>query len=117
MGAKTPLLPRLVRFRDAPFYVGMDRNRFNAEVRPFLTEIPVGVQGIAFDRLELDAWVEQYKHRNGRPAQRKGTLTWDERECPVLSTGVASGTSTSASDVAAFEKALANATSRKRRST
>ena len=112
-----PLLPRLVRFRDAPFYLGMDRNRFNAEVRPQLTEIPIGTQGIAFDRLELDAWVEQYKQRNGRPAQRKGELTWDERECPVSSTGMVSGTSTNASEVAAFAKALANATSRKRRNT
>ena len=60
------LLPRLVRFRDAPGYLGMDRNRFNAEVRPFLTNIPIGHQGIAFDRLELDAWVEDYISRNGR---------------------------------------------------
>jgi len=60
------LLPRLVRFRDAPAYLGMDRNRFNAEVRPFLTKIPIGQQGIAFDRLELDAWVEDYVSRNGR---------------------------------------------------
>jgi hypothetical protein len=44
------LLPRLIRLRDAPFYQGMDRNRFNAEVRPFLTEIPIGDQGVAFDR-------------------------------------------------------------------
>jgi hypothetical protein len=56
----------LVRFRDAPNYLGMDRNRFNAEVRPFLTRIPIGHQGIAFDRLELDAWVEDYISRNGR---------------------------------------------------
>ena len=60
------LLPRLVRVRDAPPYLGMDRNRFNAEVRPFLTRIPIGHQGIAFDRLELDAWVEDYISRNGR---------------------------------------------------
>ncbi len=60
------LLPRLVRFRDVPGYLGMDRNRFNAEVRPFLTKIPIGQQGIAFDRLELDAWVEDYISRNGR---------------------------------------------------
>ncbi len=60
------LLPRLIRFRNAPTYLGMDRNRFNTEVRPNLTEIPIGIQGIAFDRLELDAWVEQYKARSGR---------------------------------------------------
>jgi len=30
--------PRIIRFKDAPRYLGMDRNRFNAEVRPhFLT--------------------------------------------------------------------------------
>jgi predicted DNA-binding transcriptional regulator AlpA len=64
--ASIALLPRLVRFRDAPAYLGMDRNRFNHEVRPFLTKIPIGQQGIAFDRLELDAWVEDYISRNGR---------------------------------------------------
>lgn len=40
------LQPRFVRFRDAPDYLGMDRNRFNAEVRPYLTEIPIGTQGL-----------------------------------------------------------------------
>ncbi|MCH8943793.1 MAG: hypothetical protein IH910_03285 [Proteobacteria bacterium] len=60
------LLPRLVRLRDAPAYLGMDRNRFNRDVRPHLTRIPIGQQGIAFDRLELDAWVEDYISRNGR---------------------------------------------------
>ena len=49
----------------------MDRNRFNAEVRPHLTEIPIGIQGIGFDRLELDAWVDDYKSRNGRPATER----------------------------------------------
>lgn len=65
------LQPRFVRFRDAPDYLGMDRNRFNAEVRPYLTEIPIGTQGVAFDRLDLDAWAEHYKNRNGRPGQKK----------------------------------------------
>jgi hypothetical protein len=67
------LLPRLIRFRDAPFYLGMDRNRFNAEVRPGLTEIPIGEQGIAFNQLELDAWVDECKSHNGRPASETGT--------------------------------------------
>jgi hypothetical protein len=55
----------------------MDRNRFNAEVRPFIKTIPIGRQGIAFDRLELDAWVEDYVSRNGRPAARR-RKPWDE---------------------------------------
>lgn len=65
------ILPRFIRFRDAPTYLGMDRNRFNAEVRRELTEIPIGTQGVAFDRLELDAWAEQHKCRNGRPGRAK----------------------------------------------
>ena len=75
MSATRALLPRFIRLRDAPYYLGMDRNRFNAEVRQCLTSIPIGQQGIAFDRLELDAWVEDYKSRNGRPAKgaRYGT--------------------------------------------
>jgi len=71
------LLPRLVRLRDAPGYLGMDRNRFNREVRPQLTTIPIGRQGIAFDRLELDAWVDDYVSCNGRPAARRNK-PWDE---------------------------------------
>ncbi len=62
------ILPRLIRLRDVPHYLGMDRNRFSSEVRPYLTEIPIGKQGIAFDRIDLDAWVDEYKDRYGRPA-------------------------------------------------
>ncbi|TDJ69443.1 MAG: hypothetical protein E2O38_13500 [Proteobacteria bacterium] len=60
------VMPRVLRLRDAPRYLGMNRNFFNAEVRPFLTESRIGRQGVAFDRLELDAWWEQYKYRNER---------------------------------------------------
>jgi len=61
----TSILPRFIRLRDAPGYLGMDKNRFNREVRKSLTEIPIGKQGIAFDRLEMDAWAEQYMNRCG----------------------------------------------------
>lgn len=47
--ACSAVLPRLLRLRDAPFYVGMDRNRFNNEVHPNITKIPIGEQSIAFD--------------------------------------------------------------------
>jgi hypothetical protein len=102
---RATLLPRLIRFRDAPRYLGMDRNRFNAEVRGSLTEIRIGVQGVAFDRLELDAWVDQYKARNGRPGQ-KGVSTWDAKGRRVFSNVAASGTSTRASTVGEFARAL-----------
>jgi len=97
--------PRVVRFRNAPAYLGMDRNRFNAQVRPFLTEVPIGTQGIGFDRLELDAWFEDYKSRNGRPAQ-KGENAWDANISPASFSGPESGTSTNASSGGEFAKAL-----------
>jgi len=86
MLSKVQLLPRLIRLRDAHTYLGMDRNRFNAEVRPYISEIPIGKQGIAFDRLDLDAWADDYKVSNGRPV-RKGGRKWDARNHQVLSTG------------------------------
>lgn len=69
--SRSAILPRLIRLRDIPHYLGMDPNRFNAEVRPYLIEIPIGKQGIAFDRIDLDAWVDEYKNRYGRPAKIK----------------------------------------------
>ena len=58
----TALLPRFIRLRDTAFYLGMDRNRFNAEVRPYLTKIPIGRQGIAFDRLEPVSYTHLRAH-------------------------------------------------------
>lgn len=110
----TTIAPRIIRFRDAPHYLGMDRNRFNAEVRPHLTEVPIGTQGIGFDRLELDAWFEDYKSRNGRPA-RKGENAWDAREFPASSGEVGAGISTSASAGGEFARALEQVTSKRRK--
>jgi hypothetical protein len=108
------ILPRFIRFRDAPTYLGMDRNRFNAEVRGDLTEIPIGIQGVAFDRLELDAWAEQHKSRNGRPGRAKGASIWDAKGRPASSSEKGSGTSTSTSVGGEFAKALERLGSRKR---
>ena len=116
LSATRALLPRLIRLRDAPFYLGMDRNRFNAEVRQCLTNIPIGRQGVAFDRLELDAWVEDYVSRNGRPAAER-RKPWDVEERRASSIGAVSGTSTNESEADAFAKALANTASKKRRTT
>ena len=82
------LLPRMLRLRDAPTYLGMDRNRFNAEVRPSLTEIPIGEQGIAFDRFELDAWVEDYISIHGRRARIQPEKPWQEKRHQVSSSVV-----------------------------
>ena len=94
----------------------MDRNRFNAEARPYLTEVPIGKQGVGFDRPELDAWFEDYKSRNGRPA-RKGANTWDAIEYPASSGEAGLGMSTNASAGGEFAKALEQLTSRKRNDT
>jgi hypothetical protein len=100
--ASIALLPRFVRFRDAPAYLGMDRNRFNNEVRPFVTRIPIGRQGIAFDRLELDAWVEDYVSRNGRrpkaPKLEDDTCQ-NVTECRGSAKKAGSGTLKSAADL------------------
>jgi len=111
------LLPRLIRLRDAPFYLGMDRNRFNAEVRPHVTEIRIGTQGVAFDRVDLDAWVDDYKSRNGRPGHPKGEKLWDARERRASSCGRGSGISTRSCTDSELSNLLAQATSKKRRGT
>ena len=103
--ANNNLLPRLIRYRDAPFYLGMDRNRFQREVRPFLTEIPIGIQGIAFDRLELDDWVEEYKSRAGRLGDKLCL-----KNPQALPKEESSGTSIKSSEVKDFMKALGQIT-------
>ena len=111
------LLPRMLRLRDAPAYLGMDRNRFNAEVRPGITEIPIGEQGIAFDRFELDAWVDEYISEHGRKARAQGAATWRGRKPQVSSNARAYSTSTNASTGGAFAKALAQINSKKPNNT
>jgi len=108
-------LPRLLRLRDAPFYVGMDRNRFNKEVRPYIVEVRIGKQGIDFDRVDLDAWVEQYKSRNGRLASdSRGEQIWDAKEAQGCGIVAGSGISKSKFSAERFTKALAQVNLKKR---
>ena len=111
--------PRLIRLRDAAKYLGMDKNRFNSEVRPNLTEIPIGCQGIGFDRLDLDDWFENYKARNGRPGKStEGGKLWDRKSRQDSSRGMVSGTLKKGSATEKdFERALERATSKKRNDT
>jgi hypothetical protein len=112
--ASVSLLPRVIRLKDAPRYLGMDRNRFNTEVRPGLVELPIGRQGIGFDRLDLDAWFDAYKKRNGRPGRTNG-----ERPCarhPDSDLMGNNGSSTNASrGLDEFSKELASAKTRLKR--
>lgn len=100
--------PRFIRLVDAAGYLGMDKNRFNAEVRPVLTEIPMGVQGIAFDRHDLDNWADDYKANKGRPCRKKP---------PVLLKEAQPGSSIRKSAVSDFTKALDAVKKQKRSGT
>jgi hypothetical protein len=97
--AVTPLAPRAISLRDALAYLDVNRNWFNREVRPYVTEFRYGPQSVRFDRLELDAWFDEYKSRNGRPGQPipKGDQLWDAKERQVSSNEEKSGISTKSS--------------------
>lgn len=60
MTDKINFVPKFIRMHDAPSYLGMDKHRFNREVRPYVIAIKIGKQGVAFDRENLDAWAKQY---------------------------------------------------------
>src|SRR3990167_9198552 len=109
------LLPRLIRLRDASGYLGMDRNRFNAEVRPSLKELRIGIQGIAFDRLDLDAWVDEYKRGSSSPmtSNNRSLEVWGENVYQGSTNGMASGKLIKRSSGDVFAKALAVVTSKK----
>ena len=116
--AASGVAPRFIRLRDAPRYFGMDKNLFNRAIRPRLTVIRIGVQGRAFDRLEMDLAAEEYKSRNGIPAAlstRKKPL-WEIEKRQVSPSAEGSGTSTRNSEALAFAKALELATCGKLRS-
>ena len=110
------LLPRLIRLRDVSRYLGMDRHRFNKEVRPFLTEIPIGIQGKAFDRLDLDKWVDYYKERSGRPYNKRLEL-WDAKERQDSTNVENSGMLINKFSENAFAKALEQAICKKQNAT
>jgi hypothetical protein len=76
------ILPRAIRLKDAPDYLGMDRNRFNAEVRPYVKEARYGTQSVVFDGLDLDAWFDDYMSRNGR---RPKASTLEDDVCKRVS--------------------------------
>ena len=62
-------MPRVIRMSQAPAYLGMSEPHFNVHVRPYLVEVRDARSMISFDRLDLDAWWEQHKQANGKPAK------------------------------------------------
>ena len=63
----TVIPPRILRANQAHSYLGMCRDEFNKTVRPHVSEFPIGLRGIGFDRLELDAWADRYIEMNAIP--------------------------------------------------
>lgn len=55
--------PRFIRLKNAPYYLGMDKNRFALDVRPHLPSLRIGRTGIAFDRHDLDTWADEFKQQ------------------------------------------------------
>lgn len=119
VGSPVIILPRFIRAKDAPGYLGMNRNMFNAQVKPYLTVVPRGTQGKACDRLDLDAWADDDKRRNGRtPEKNLRSTQWEENDRQASRKGAKSSISTRKSvDGDGFAKALASARSKTRSST
>ena len=76
--------PRVLRMSDAPAYLGMCRAEFNRCVRPHVAEFPIGVQGIGFDREELDEWANEYivEHAIDKPQGGQEDGLGNERPQP-----------------------------------
>jgi hypothetical protein len=119
--ASQMLIPRVIRAKDAPSYLGMDRNRFNQEVKPYLISVPIGTQGVGYDRLDLDNWWEDFKRTNGIHGKfyLDGKKQWEEKEAQVcvgdqISQAVF-GTSKKSSTAMQFTKAVEQATKKKQK--
>ena len=104
-------LKRLIRQAEAPLYLSLSEPKFNEIVRPFVIEIRHGKM-IFFDVLDLDAWVDQFKAANGRPARENNQ--W-QKEPQVLERKAKSGTSKRLSSVSSFDKALEKRNSTKQK--
>lgn len=120
--------PRILRANAAPTYLGMCRTEFNKTVRPYVREFRIGVQGIGFDREELDAWVDAYidraiiekegaKGHDYSRSERQGEKPWREKPLAASTKGTGSGTSTRSSEVSEFRKALDQAIGRRQSNT
>lgn len=94
-------LPRVLRAKSAPGYLGMSREVFNQEVKLYVTVVPIGRQGIGYDRFELEAWWEHYKQCNGRPTKQflGGRLCQNHDPCHGYSLGTVSSISISATSI------------------
>ena len=67
---KTSFIPGIIRLRDAPYYLGMNKIFFRDSVQPYLTRIPIDKRGIGFNRHELDCWIAYMQATLGQQPQK-----------------------------------------------
>ncbi|WP_244657228.1 helix-turn-helix transcriptional regulator [Pseudomonas sp. CFBP 13719] len=131
--AQAAISPRFIRARDAAGYLGMCRAEFDKTVRPHVREFPIGKQGIAFDRHELDEWADAYiqakaidktpvqdnnQPRSERHGRGKGATAWPKKQSLASSKcRAASGKSTRNTEESEFKRVLALVTGQKLSST
>ena len=93
---------RWLKLAGACKYLDKSEPNFNETVRPYLTVIPDG-RCVKFDIVDLDAWADEYKRANGKPAKEE--LLW-QKEPQVLERKATSGILKKLSAVSSFDKAL-----------
>lgn len=108
--------PRLLRTNEAHDYLRMNRKTFDKWVRPFIAYIRIGQRGIAFDKLDLDAWIEEHKQRDELPVSNTGEHLWEEPAHRAYKNVMATGKLTRRFSDSEFAKVLEQATLRKRKS-
>jgi predicted DNA-binding transcriptional regulator AlpA len=111
----TRINPRIIRHRDAPRYCGIDRTRFDTEVRPYLTVVPFGARSIGFDRLEIDEWIEEYISVRGRPGRNMKGVQQCEPEQKGSASKEKSGSSTSSTVAVVSSSASVRSRKKKQR--
>jgi|GEM_PF-816790 len=100
---------KVVRLKDAPAYLGMNKNTFNRSVWPQLTELPGQDRAVSFNRTDLDEWVDQQTGRVPHDG-----VEWQGSTQRLASLkGARPGTSTGRSPTPTFDKACELLTERR----
>ena len=50
---------KIIRLSDAPSYLGVNKNKFNRDIRPLLHELALGDRSVGFNRSELDNFIDK----------------------------------------------------------
>jgi hypothetical protein len=122
--------PRIMRTQEVLYYLSTNINEFNKRFRPELSEIKLGNHAVGFDRLQIDALINQIESASidfdsslnnnmsrgkQRPIQTKGGSTWDENARQDSTNVEVTGTLIKESSDSEFLKILEQVRSLKRR--